>query len=71
MKTGGNYGNPPITMGGLANATKLYMALRSVIALDGKLENPSHVASCTEASGPATVTFTDNHYPGLLPAAPS
>jgi hypothetical protein len=65
-KTGGSYGNPPILAGGLGNATKLYMALRSVIALNGKLENPSHAASCSEASGAATVTFTDSHIVGCF-----
>jgi len=36
-------------------ASELYMALRSVIALDGTL------TSCTQASGAATVSFLDNH----------
>jgi hypothetical protein len=55
---GGTYSSIPAIgtgIGGIGTADELYMALRSVIALSGTL------TSCTQASGPATVSHFDSH----------
>jgi hypothetical protein len=55
---GGTYSSIPAIgtgIGGIGTADELYMALRSVIALSGTL------TTCTQASGPATVSHFDSH----------
>jgi hypothetical protein len=55
---GGTYASIPVNLIPTVYADRLYMTLRSVIALNGTL------TSCTQTSGSATVSHLDNHIIG-------
>jgi hypothetical protein len=57
-KGGGTFALPPTGLG-TSPADQVYLATRTVIALDGKI-----LAGCNDISGPASIPFFDNHVVG-------